>query len=260
MHSKPYYDLVQSQINANITGISNFAIAQATPVTLNRPVIITDSSSLVAAVNSPAAKNVTFGHCAEDYVAHMLKKWEPKTARQTKSLIRDYLNPTLGHLPIAAITHHQCHEALKTIWETKHQTAVVARIRLEGILARATARGCRTGDNPASMNGPLGILLHDTREIHTVKHHDSLPYQEIGAFMAKLRAYRAENQPRNISVPGKLLEFVILTAVRQSEAQFMCWSEIDWDSQVWTCPWQRIKTGKKTKKDHLVPLSDQAVA
>src|SRR5262245_27935967 len=40
----------------------------------------------------------------------------------------------------------------------------------------------------------------------------------------------------------------------------MCWSEIDWDSQVWTCPWQRIKTGKKTKKDHLVPLSDQAMA
>jgi lambda repressor-like predicted transcriptional regulator len=26
MHSKPYYDLVASQINANITGVSNFAV------------------------------------------------------------------------------------------------------------------------------------------------------------------------------------------------------------------------------------------
>lgn len=48
MHSKPYYDLVRSQINANITGISNFAIAQASPVTFNRPVIVTDSSALVS--------------------------------------------------------------------------------------------------------------------------------------------------------------------------------------------------------------------
>lgn len=47
MHSKPYYDLVQSQITANITGVSNFNIATATPITLNRPVLVTDSPSLV---------------------------------------------------------------------------------------------------------------------------------------------------------------------------------------------------------------------
>lgn len=50
MHSKPYYDLVQSQITANITGVSNFNVASAQPVTLNRPVLVTDSASLV--VNS----------------------------------------------------------------------------------------------------------------------------------------------------------------------------------------------------------------
>lgn len=53
MHSKPFYDLVKSQIAANITGISNFAVAQASPVTLNRPVIVTDSSALIANLNSP---------------------------------------------------------------------------------------------------------------------------------------------------------------------------------------------------------------
>lgn len=53
MHSKPYYDLVKSQAAAAITGVSNFAIATATPVTCNRPVIVTDSSSLIAQLNSP---------------------------------------------------------------------------------------------------------------------------------------------------------------------------------------------------------------
>ncbi len=38
MHSKPYYDLVKSQIAGNITNVSDFNIASATPITLNRPV------------------------------------------------------------------------------------------------------------------------------------------------------------------------------------------------------------------------------
>lgn len=46
MHSKAYYDLVQNQISANIFGVSNLNVASATPVTLNRPVIIVDSESL----------------------------------------------------------------------------------------------------------------------------------------------------------------------------------------------------------------------
>lgn len=46
MHSKPYYDLVQSQITANIDGVSNFNVASASPVTLNRPVLVTDSEAL----------------------------------------------------------------------------------------------------------------------------------------------------------------------------------------------------------------------
>lgn len=47
MHSKVFFDLVKSQITANIDGVSNFAVAQATPITLNRPVLVTDSAALV---------------------------------------------------------------------------------------------------------------------------------------------------------------------------------------------------------------------
>jgi hypothetical protein len=49
MHSKVYYELVKEQIASNITNISDFNIASATPVTLNRPVLVTDSASLVGA-------------------------------------------------------------------------------------------------------------------------------------------------------------------------------------------------------------------
>lgn len=52
MHSKPYYDLVQSQITANIMGVSNFNVAEGTPITLNRPVIVTDSPGLITTSGS----------------------------------------------------------------------------------------------------------------------------------------------------------------------------------------------------------------
>lgn len=48
MHSKVFFDLVKSQITANIDGVSNFAVAQATPITLNRPVLVTDSAALTS--------------------------------------------------------------------------------------------------------------------------------------------------------------------------------------------------------------------
>lgn len=47
MHSKPYYDLVKHQMTEKITGISDFNIATAQPVTLNRPVLVTDSDALL---------------------------------------------------------------------------------------------------------------------------------------------------------------------------------------------------------------------
>jgi len=59
MHSKPYYDLVASQISANVYGVSNFNVQTATPVTLNRPVVVTDCTSLV--VSGTTARYITLG-------------------------------------------------------------------------------------------------------------------------------------------------------------------------------------------------------
>lgn len=59
MHSKVFFDLVQQQIAANIDGISNFNIAEAQPVTLNRPVLVTDSAALISQEASPLVNQYT---------------------------------------------------------------------------------------------------------------------------------------------------------------------------------------------------------
>lgn len=53
MHSKVYFDLVKDQLAANVDGLSVFNVRTGTPITLNRPVIVTDSPSLVKNIVSP---------------------------------------------------------------------------------------------------------------------------------------------------------------------------------------------------------------
>lgn len=67
MHSKVYYDLVKEQIAANIDGISNFNVASGTPVTLNRPVLVTDSPDLINPL-SPTPQYYTLGLVADGIV------------------------------------------------------------------------------------------------------------------------------------------------------------------------------------------------
>jgi hypothetical protein len=77
MHSKPYYDLVKSQAAANITGVSNFTVATGTPITVNRPVIVTDSTSLIKNLTSPDLNNYfTLGLTADAVVVENSEEQE----------------------------------------------------------------------------------------------------------------------------------------------------------------------------------------
>lgn len=60
----------------------------------------------------------------------------------------------------------------------------------------------------------------------------------------------------NLSVPTRcLIEWQLLTLVRPSEASGVRWVEIDLDTKLWTIPAERMKA----KREHLVPLSPQAL-
>lgn len=52
MHSKSFFDLVKNQVLDKVTGISDFALYAAAPITLNKPVLVTDSSGLYATIGS----------------------------------------------------------------------------------------------------------------------------------------------------------------------------------------------------------------
>ena len=94
-----------------------------------------------------------------------------------------------------------------------------------------------------------------------------MPYQEVPAFIALNRAHRNQfcgkaptsgERQRHEERPlqSYAVEFQILTAARPGQVVNARWT--DFENGVWICPPERHKTGKKTKKPYVIPLSDQA--
>lgn len=75
MHSKPFFNLVKEQaLTTKIEGIANFNIQTGMPVTINRPVIVVDSSALV--VDDTTDTYYTLGLTAD---AVRIEESEPRT-------------------------------------------------------------------------------------------------------------------------------------------------------------------------------------
>jgi integrase len=137
---------------------------------------------------------------------------------------------------------------LEPLWLTRTETASRLRGRIESILDWATARGFRSGENPARLRGHLDQLLPKKSRIRTVRHQPAMPFRDVPGFMARLR--------EQTSVHARALEFTILCATRTSETIGATWSEIDPAVTTWSVAAERIKAGRL----HRVPLSDRAHA
>jgi integrase len=192
------------------------------------------------------ARAITFDQCAADYIKAHRSGWRnPKHAAQWASTIDSYASPVFGELPVAAVDTALVMKVLNPIWTEKTETASRLRGRIESILGWATTSGYRTGDNPARWRGHLENLLPAAAKVKKVEHHPSLPWPQIGAFMADLKAREG--------VAARAVEFLILTASRSGEVRGMRWDEVDGD--LWIIPAARMKAGK----EHRVPLSRQAL-
>jgi integrase len=183
------------------------------------------------------AATKTFKECALALIASREATWGRESYRQWTSTLSEHAYPVFGNLPVAAIDTPLVMKAVEPLWKRAQVTADRLRQRIEAVLDWATAGGYRSGDNPARWRGHLQHLLPD---IAKVEHLAALPYTDVPAFMAALRAREG--------VAPRALEFTILTAVRTGESLGAQWDEIADD--VWTVP----ATRTKIRKDHAVPL------
>ncbi len=203
----------------------------------------------------------TFKECAIEYLKSQEGEWANSNAKHVKqwsATLEAYAYPFIGDLPIDAVNTDdvlrvlqqdvETKEGTKPLWDAKNETANRVRGRIERILGSAAVRQLRSAENPARLKGHLDNVLSKRGKVRKVEHHAAMDYADIGAFMVELR--------KRAGIAARGLEFAILTAARSGEVRGATWDEIDIEKRLWTIPADRMKAGK----EHVVPLSDAAVA
>ncbi|NLH79691.1 MAG: tyrosine-type recombinase/integrase [Phyllobacteriaceae bacterium] len=193
------------------------------------------------------AKTPSFGVFADELIGTIESGFRnEKHIYQWKQTLGDSYCASIRKKAIDAVTTEDIVDILKPLWATKQETASRLRGRIEKVLDAAKARGWRGGENPARWRGHLDHLLPRRQKLQR-GHQPAMPYEEVSAFVRRLRAREA--------VTARALEFLILTAARTGEVTGATWGEIDLGSKVWTVPARRMKAGR----EHRVPLSDRTI-
>ena len=190
----------------------------------------------------------TFTSCAAHYIRAHRRGWRnAKHARQWVRTLKTYARPIIGSKAVDVIGTDDVLQILSEIWTTKNETAKRVQGRIESILDFAAARMWRDSLNPARWRGHLDKLLPKPSRVKKVSHHPAMPYADVPAFMAELKA--------NGSLSALALRLLILTATRTSELLQARWSEIDMEARVWVIPADRMKA----RREHRIPLAEEAV-
>jgi integrase len=195
-----------------------------------------------------AAKAITFGEVAALYIAAHRAGWRNgKHAAQWETTLKTHAAP-ITSLPVQAVDTALVVKVLEPLWTTRPETASRLRGRIESVLDFAKVREFRDGENPARWRGHLDKLLPARSKVRDVKHHAALPYAELPAFLASLRAQQG--------IAARALEFAVVTAARTGEVIGARWNEIDLLDKTWTVPAARMKA----HREHRVPVSARSLA
>lgn len=164
----------------------------------------------------------TFAQAAESVIAINRPSWRnARTEEDWRSTLGSYAMPTLGERRVDAISTADVLDVLQPIWTVKHKRARDLHQRINAIMQWAVAQGYRS-DNPAG-EALTAVLPRVDKED---RHHEALPYAELGAALVKIRNCDAP-------VVAKLaFEFLALTAVRSGEVREAVWNEVDMDARV----------------------------
>lgn len=158
-----------------------------------------------------------------------------------RSLEKDVF-PAIGSILVQEIKARTIVEALEPI-KARGALETVRRLvqRVNEIMIYAVNTGLIDA-NPAS---GVGMAFEKPKK----QNMPTLRPEELPKLMRSLVM-------SNLSVPTRcLIEWQLLTLVRPSEASGARWAEIDLDAKLWTIPAERMKA----KREHIVPLSSQAI-
>jgi len=215
-------------------GLKVVSLADARAAALAMHSEIRSGKDPVAERRSARRTIPTFDEAATALHKDLLPTWKnDKHGQQWINTVKTY---AIGTPEILAV--------LQPIWLIKPETASRVKQRLHAIFDWAKASGFCTGENPVD-----GVVRGLPKQNSPDEHHGALPYDQVGAFVQRLR-----DGPNGVN--AKLgFELLILTATRTSEVLEAKWSEFDLKAATWTIPAERMKANK----EHRVPLTQRCL-
>jgi integrase len=197
----------------------------------------------------------SFAQMAEVYLRKKESEWRSDShAKQVRALLLSERCKALAAMPVDQIATEHVKAAVEAMQRDAPEAALRFRGVIENVLNVAKALGHTDPHkaNPARWKGHMDQLVPKKPK---PKHFAAMPYAELPAFVAELRAQR-ETDAGAVRVPAYALEWLILTASRAGETLGCCWDEIDVQARLWTLPESRTKSDRV----HRIPLSDPALA
>ncbi|AJZ91271.1 Putative prophage P4 integrase [Beauveria bassiana D1-5] len=206
------------------------------------------------AVKEEQAKEViTFEFVARDWHASNQKWSESHSGRVLKSL-EDNLFDAIGKRNIAELKTRDLLIPIKAV-EMSGRLEVAARLqqRTTAIMRFAVQSGLIDYNPAQEIAGAVATAKR--------QHRAALELNRIPELLHRIDTYTGRPLTR------LAVELTLLVFIRSSELRFARWSEVDFDTAMWTIPGEReplegVKhshRGSKMRTPHLVPLSRQAL-
>ncbi|NUC56461.1 integrase arm-type DNA-binding domain-containing protein [Escherichia coli] len=207
------------------------------------------------AVKEEQAKEIiTFEKVAREWLVTN-QKWSEDHVHRVKKSLEDNIFPAIGARNIAELGTRDLLIPIKAV-ETSGRLEVASRLqqRTTAIMRYAVQSGL-IDYNPAQEMA--GAVASSNRQ-----HRPALELKRIPELLQKIDDYTGRPLTRWAT------EITLLIFIRSSELRFARWSEIDFETSMWTIPPERepipgvkhSQRGSKMRTPHLVPLSKQALA
>jgi integrase len=186
----------------------------------------------------------TFSILAKQWWEHEKGVWVEKHAKKVWNRLKTNSFKILDSKPIEQIVTKDILDVIKEI-ENRRALDVARRVLqdIRRVFSYAVLRDF-IKYNPAS--DLSGIVKNYKR-----KHQPSMKNEELGGFMSDLEQYGKHG----FFVTQYALLLLVYTFVRSGEIRGAKWCEFDFEKSLWKIPAERMKM----KREHIVPLSKQAI-
>ncbi|HEK0367475.1 integrase [Pseudomonas aeruginosa] len=188
------------------------------------------------------AKESSFAKVAQAYLAEIKPVFALSSYRTKESRIRKYLSPKFDGMPMSDIGVKQIRPLLEECKAHGTWAAIHVKGDLSAIFEFAVVRGLVEANPIPSLRGLLRVPFSESKAAMT--------REQIQKFYQELRGYRGYPET------SLCLRLIALTACRPGEAADAEWDEFDFEDALWRRPAAKMKA----RRDHVSPLSTQAIA